>query len=78
MSTPGSLKLERSQARLRLYRRTADFLKCSIDGAEKLDLWADTGETSSFQMVFSGAPRGPLGRKRLPQRGEGAAPPGNQ
>lgn len=55
-----------------------NFLKCSVDGAEKQDLWADTGETSSFQMVFSGAPRGPLGRKRLPQRGEGAAPPGNQ
>lgn len=71
MSPPGSLKLERSQACLRLYRRTTDFLKCSVDGAEKQDLWADTGDTSSFQMVFSGAPGGPLGWKRLPQRGEG-------
>lgn len=67
MSTPGSLKLERSQARLRLYRLKTNSLQCSIDGAEKQDLWADMGETSSFPTVFSGAPGGSLAWKRLPE-----------
>lgn len=67
MSTPGSLKLEGSQAHLRLYRLKTNFLKCSIDGAEKQDLWADTGETSSFPTVFSGAPGCSLAQKRLPE-----------